>query len=74
MNYILKLYVDVFDKRALYDAARRHPDSKFCRGSLGTRRSPNVEACIQMLLDPGSVPDAGISIDSGECEHVRAEG
>jgi hypothetical protein len=74
-----KIDLRIFDKAALYSAAReryirecgnRPPKRKDISEMLGTKRDPDIAACLVMLFDPGSGPD-GISIDHSYAEVHR---
>lgn len=73
-NAVVTLECSVHDEQALYDAARKRyredGGRDAVRDMLGTRRSPDVCGCLQMLLDPGSSP----APEAFDIEQSSAEG
>lgn len=59
MKYTFTLELDVYDEDHLREAARAHPDAD----GLDL---DDVANCIQVLLDPGTLP--GCSIEESRCE------
>lgn len=64
--------LEVHDAAALYKAAVEHArdkdnlDEDLILEILGSEEAPDVEACVQMLLDPGSSPP-GLQIQGSFC-------
>jgi hypothetical protein len=63
----ITLHVNVWDREALYTAAKARALAdgyrvRDLRETIGTKRRPDVSACLVMLLDPGTSP-AGCSIE-----------
>ena len=59
MKYTFTLELEVDDEDELREAARAHPDAE----GLDL---DDVATCIQVLLDPGTLP--GCSIEESYCE------
>lgn len=75
--YELSLFVRVHDEAALWtvafargvaDGAFASRDSADCY--IGTKTEPDVEGCIQMILDPGHIDDAGFNIEESAVSHL----
>lgn len=70
--HTVTLAVNVHDPAALWAAAMAHAMKESMTQDdaaelLGTQRRPDVPACLQMLLDPGTGP-AGTSIEACDCD------
>lgn len=68
----------VHDPQALYDAARQRYRADGGKGAvlgmLGSRRSPDICGCLQMLLDPGSSPaPEAFDIEESSAEGIYAD-
>lgn len=64
--------VRIEDKERLVQAARAHPDAEGMATEdfyLGDGEV-DVGACLTMLLDPGTIPGAGFSIDESSATAV----
>lgn len=76
--YEVSIFVKVTDVGLLWDAALAIGifDEDFDEASapdhIGTRDVPDVEGCLQMILDPGFVPDAGFEIEESTAEMVMS--
>jgi hypothetical protein len=73
MSYwTFSLCVEVSEPREVHEAAMRRAvaDGMSRRDAyslLGTKRQPDMAACLQMLFDPGVSPD-GCKIISGDAQ------
>jgi hypothetical protein len=72
-TYQFTLTVDVFDARQLYEAAAKHEDAQPDPDDLlkDDEGEIDIGACLQMLLDPGSL--AGCEIISGDAEFLSSD-
>jgi len=76
-QFTLNMEVDVFDPQALWEAARdrflaENPSHKKAKIPLiGTKKKPDLGACLIMLIDPGESP-SGCSIIGTNAEDLSA--
>ena len=61
--YTVRIEVKVHNTADLFLAAEKIALQHGGVDLLGTEGDPDVAACLQMILDPGSVPYAGFDID-----------
>jgi hypothetical protein len=72
-SYLFKLDLEVDDAMTLYHAALRHAvnvdglSRADAVAVLSDNGEPNIEACIGMLLDPGSLSGCSIREHVVEC-------